>query len=145
MGDVRDVATAILAAFEQGQPGRNYIFAGENLSFFSLWKRIADMVGVPRPLLPAGPLMRWIGAAAGELVTLTTGREPMINSTSVKMSTLQHYYSYDRANRELGYETRSLNESLGDTWRWLIKYQYAKPHESTKIRWSMEHPAQVSS
>jgi len=129
--DIRDVTTAIVAAFEHGQPGRNYICAGENITFFTLWQQIADLVGSRRPLMPAGPLMRWVGAAAGDLVTLVTGREPIVNSASVKMSTLYHYYRYDRANRELGYDTRPLQESLSDTWQWLLEHGYTQPQLST--------------
>ncbi len=124
--DVRDVAAGILAAAEHGQIGRRYILAGFNLSYFRLWKLIAQITNGRLPWFPAGPLMRLAGARWGDLQGKLTGREPDVNSASVKMSNLFHYYSSARAQAELGYQNRALEDSIRDAWDWFRQNGYVK-------------------
>jgi nucleoside-diphosphate-sugar epimerase len=35
-----------------------------------------------------------------------------------------HYFDSARAQRELGYQIRPLEESIGDAWRWFQEYGY---------------------
>src|SRR5205085_12112707 len=65
--DVRDVSAGAIAAAKQGQTGRKYILGGHNLSYFELWKKMAQVAGKRGPLFPAGPLQRMIGGAFGDL------------------------------------------------------------------------------
>jgi dihydroflavonol-4-reductase len=123
--DVRDVAAGILAALERGAAGRNYILGGENLSYLDLWKRISSATGGSAPICRAGPLMRIIAGRGGDLVGKITGREPVVNSAAVGMSDLYHYYSSARAQEELGYVVRPLEESIADAWRWFQAEGYA--------------------
>ena len=60
-----------------------------------------------------------------ELVGSLTGREPDVNSASVGMSDLYHYYSIARAQQELGYVARPLEESIADAWNWFQAEGYA--------------------
>ncbi|MEO8498721.1 MAG: NAD-dependent epimerase/dehydratase family protein [Planctomycetota bacterium] len=123
--DVRDVAAGILACLERGAVGRRYILAGENLTYLELWKRIARVTGGSAPLCCAGPLMRIAAGRGGDLIGKLTGREPDVNSASVGMSDLYHYYSIARAEAELGYSVRPLDESMADAWRWFQAEGYA--------------------
>lgn len=123
--DVRDVAAGILAALQRGSAGRRYILGGENLTYLELWKRISSVTGGSAPICRAGPLMRIIAGRGGDLVGKLTGREPDVNSASVGMSDLYHYYSIARAQEELGYAVRPLEESLADAWNWFRAEGYA--------------------
>jgi len=123
--DVRDVAAGILAALQRGTIGRRYILGGENLTYFDLWKRIINLTGGTAPICRAGPLMRIIAGRGGDLIGKITGREPDVNSASVGMSDLYHYYSIARAQRELGYVVRPLEESIADAWSWFQAEGYA--------------------
>jgi dihydroflavonol-4-reductase len=124
--DVRDVADGILAAWQRGQTGREYILAGENLSYFQAWRLFAEVTGGGRPWFRAGPLMRVAGGRAGDLWGRLTGREPEVNSAAVGMSSLYHYYSSERAKTELGYrQSRPFRETVQDAWNWFREYGYA--------------------
>jgi dihydroflavonol-4-reductase len=125
MCDVRDVAAGILAALDRGVAGRRYILGGQNLTYFELWKRIARVSGGSAPICRAGPLLRIIGGRGGDLIGKITGREPDVNSAAVGMSNLFHYYSIARAERELGYVVRPLEESIADAWSWFQAEGYA--------------------
>ena len=123
--DVRDVAVGILAALDRGAAGRRYILAGENLTYFDFWKRIAAVTGGTAPICRAGPLLRIIAGRGGDVIGKLTGREPDVNSAAVGMSNLYHYYSIARAQKELGYVVRPLEESITDAWNWFQAEGYA--------------------
>ncbi|HRX78614.1 MAG TPA: SDR family oxidoreductase, partial [Pirellulaceae bacterium] len=118
VSDVRDVAAGILAALERGATGRLYILGGENVTYLELWKRICAITGGSAPVCRAGPLMRIIAGRGGDVVGKLTGREPDVNSAAVGMSDLYHYYSIARAQAELGYVVRPMDESISAAWEW---------------------------
>lgn len=124
--DVRDVAAGVVAALERGERGGHYILAGHNVSYFDLWKQMAATSGGKGPVMRAGPLMRVIGGRFGDLMTRLTGREGDINTAGVAMSSQWHYYSSARAEQQLGYRVRPLEDSLRDAWSWFREYGYAK-------------------
>jgi dihydroflavonol-4-reductase len=123
--DVRDVAAGILAAFERGEAGRRYILGGHCMLFFDAWKLFAEVAGSRGPKMKAGPLLRWIGGAGGDLWGKLTGREPDLNSAAARASSDFHYYSSARAESELGYHTRPARETVQDAWQWFKHHGYA--------------------
>lgn len=125
--DVRDVAAAILTAAERGQCSRRYILAGENISYLQAWRMFATKGGFRGPYYCWGPLIRVVSGGAGDLWTRLSGQETDVNSAMIQMSRMFHYYSSDRARRELGYQTRSLEETIHDAWTWLNAHGYVKP------------------
>ncbi len=123
--DVRDVADAILAALERGEPGRRYLLCGENMTYFELWQRMAKVSGARAPVIPAGPLVRVIGGWIGDARARLTGREGDLNSAGIAMSGQFHHYRSDRAQRELGYQNRPADETIAAAWEWLCEHGYA--------------------
>jgi dihydroflavonol-4-reductase len=115
--DVRDVAQGIVAAFAQAPPGRAFVLAGHNLTYLDLWRRFADIAGGRRPLCRSGPLMRIVAGRFGDSWGRLSGREPDVNSAAIKLSDQFHYFSSARAQRELGYQIRPLEDSIRDAWR----------------------------
>lgn len=122
--DVRDVAAGILAALDQGQSGRRYILAGENISYFDLWELFAEVTGSKPPRMRFGPLMRALGGGWGDFMSKLTGREGDVNSAAIAMSSLFNYYSSDRAKAELGYQPRALRSSVEDAWQWFLEHGF---------------------
>jgi dihydroflavonol-4-reductase len=123
--DVRDVSQAIVTALERGRAGRRYILAGDNMRYLDLWRIFARVTGVRPPLCPAGPLLRLAAGWGGDLAALLTGREGDVNSAAVRMSSLYHYYSSQRAERELAYRRRAVEASVRDAWQWFQENGYA--------------------
>ncbi|MFO7907483.1 MAG: NAD-dependent epimerase/dehydratase family protein [Planctomycetota bacterium] len=126
VGDVRDVAEGILAAFNQAPTGREYILAGHNLSYLELWQHIAHVAGGRGPFCHSVPPLGFLAGRIGDLWGWLTRHEPNVNSAAVKLSECFHYFDSTRAQRELGYRMRPLEESLRDAWKWLREYGYAK-------------------
>lgn len=124
--DVRDVAGGILAALDQGLPGRRYILAGHNIRYLELWKLFARVTGSRPPFGRGGPLLLLAAGACGDLTTKLTSREPDINSAAVRMGNQFHYYSSVRAEQELGYRNRPLEATVSDAWQWFQTHGYTQ-------------------
>ena len=122
--DSRDVAAATITAMQHLipgtiEPGRQYILAGENWTFFELWKAIARRTGRRGPIMPAGPAQRWIGRMTAEVISKLRKEEGDINTAALLMSCQFHWYDSSRARQELGYRSRDPLESLDDAIKWL--------------------------
>jgi len=117
--DVRDVAAATITSVEKDLPsGREFILAGENMTYKELWTEMAQRFSKPAPLMRAGPLQRWIAGVAGDAIARFTA-EPDFNSAGMKMSTQFHWYDSTRAREELGYRPRPIDQSLDEAAQWL--------------------------
>jgi dihydroflavonol-4-reductase len=128
--DVRDVAAGIIAAAERGKPGRRYILGGDNLTYFEFWNLISRVTGARPPMIRAIGFGPYIAGRIGDVMTKVTGREGDVNSASVRMSEMFHYYSSARARQELGYENRPLEETVTDAWNWFKAHGYVTSHKN---------------
>jgi len=124
--DVRDVADGMIAAWERGATGRRYLLAGHNLTYRQVFTAIAKVVGVrpPRWRAPT-PLLRGIGAA-GDLLERVTDREALLNRTKVRWATCDRYrFSSARAEAELGWSYRPVEEAIEAAWAWFLTHGMA--------------------
>ncbi|REJ87895.1 MAG: NAD-dependent epimerase/dehydratase family protein [Planctomycetota bacterium] len=124
--DVRDVAAAILAAFDRGESGRRYLLSGENMSYLDAWRQFAEVAGARRPLTAIGPVISWLAGRGGDLAARITGSESNVNSGALAMAALPKIYSCARAEQELGFRRRPLDETIRDAWNWFREYGYVK-------------------
>ena len=120
--DSRDVAAATISAVDADvENGRQYILAGQNLSYVELWTEMARRMGTRPPVMAAGPAQEWFAGVAGDLWSAMAG-ERDLNSAGVRMSGMYHYYDSSRARTELGYENRPIAESLDASADWIKQY-----------------------
>lgn len=125
--DVRDVAEATVHAAQTTLPsGREFILAGENMTYLRLWADMAGKFGRRAPIMRAGPLQRWIAAAAGDCIGQIRD-EPDFNSAAMRMSAQYHWYDSSRAAQELGYRNRDVQETLDDAAVWLREQHLHRP------------------
>jgi len=124
VGDVRDVAAGVLAAVERGKTGRRYILGGHTMSYLAAWRLFAKVSGGRRPWLCPGRVILWIAGRVGDLCTLATGREPDVNSGAIALARLPKNYTSQRAETELGYHSRPVEQSARDAWTWFQQYGY---------------------
>lgn len=116
--DVRDVARGHLLAAERGVAGERYILSGESMPSRELFQRIARAVGGRGPLftLPDKVLLG-VGKVSESLADLT-GRAPAVSWEMAYQATLRVRITSAKAERELGYRSRPLEESLQDSVAW---------------------------
>ena len=111
--DVLDVAKGHLLAGTKGRPGNRYILGGYNLTWVQLLERLALLCDVRYPVLI---LPKQIVQTFALMETL--GLQPPMRAEAVHLMSLLWHGSSEKANKELGYGTRSLDETLLRTARW---------------------------
>lgn len=124
--DVRDVAEGIVAALVRGRGGQRYILGGKTLSYMDALLIFARIMGQRPPLRVARRMTVKAVGSMGDLLAWLTGGESEVNSAATEMSMLAKNYSSARAGAELGYQTRDIEQSATDAWKWLRDYGYVK-------------------
>ena len=117
--DVRDVAYGILACCEKGKPKECYILSNRYFSVEDMFKVFHEVTGKKkiRTILP----MWFAKATAGmsELYYKILERTPLYTAYSLYTLSSNSNFSHGKADRELGYTTRPMVETVSDTVDWL--------------------------
>ncbi len=117
--DVRDVADGLILALENGKPGQCYILAGHYVSIKELMKYVEEITHVPAPKFK---IARWFAYATGflsEIYYKIMKQKPLFTSYSVYTTGTNSNFSIQKAQKELGYKTRPIKETMKDTINWL--------------------------
>ena len=114
--DVEDVARGHVLAAEQGAPGERYILGAENTSWHALIDRVAELSGRHHPIgvLPGG-------VARVARVREALGLPGTISAEAFDLMGGDWRFTSDKARRELGYETRPLDDTLAATVEWYLE------------------------
>lgn len=127
VADVRQVAQAVLNAVTRGGGGEHFILGGHNLSYQELFREIAAVTGTRAPRWRVGPLMAIIGGWGGDCWTWLRGRETDLNSALIRTGQLRHYYSSEKAIRELDYRIDPLRPAIEAAWEFLQSHPESGP------------------
>ncbi|MEL6476805.1 MAG: NAD-dependent epimerase/dehydratase family protein [Pseudomonadota bacterium] len=115
---IHALADGIIAALEDGVPGRRYLMAGETLDTAEFAK-LCDDLGLqpPRARVPYG-----LALASGlveEALGRVFGRPPAGPLTGVRLAGPRRSFDSSRARRELGFRPPETSQALRDTMLWL--------------------------
>lgn len=116
--DVRDVAQGCLLAAEKGTPGQCYILGGHYLSILELLT-LAGRYGSRTPPGVVPMALAKLAAPLVQAVARLQHRRPLYTSYSLYTLTSNSAFSSERAEKELGYQSRGINETIRDMVRWL--------------------------
>ena len=121
--DVRDVAKGLILANEKGKPGEAYILSGEQLTVCRLIDTIWSITGnhIPRLKIPLS-LAKIVAPLAVYYYRLTRTK-PRFTPYALEQLASNSVISHEKASRELGYQPRSLKDSLVDTLQWFVEFQ----------------------
>jgi dihydroflavonol-4-reductase len=119
--DVRDVAEGLILAAEKGVKGESYILSGERISVRYLLETVREInergfvtLKVPRPLAE-------FGARLAPIYYRLRGLKPRFTPYSLEVLASNSHISHVKATRDLGYQPRSLKESLTDAVHWFLE------------------------
>lgn len=118
--DVRDVAQGCLLAAERGRPGSCYILNGYYLTVLDLLSQAGRLVRRKPPKMVPLPLAK-LAAPAVQLAAQLQGRRPLYTKYSLYTLTSNSNFSRERAEAELGYRPREMEETIRDMVEWLNK------------------------
>jgi dihydroflavonol-4-reductase len=110
--DVEDVAAGHLLAAEHGRPGERYILGAENLTWPALIDRVAELSGVHYPVVVMPPQIRRVARVRAAL-----GLPGVVSVQGYELMAKDWRFSSTKAERELDYRTRPLDETLEATIR----------------------------
>lgn len=117
--DPRDVAQAMLRAIDRAPRGGRYVLAGENWTYFKLWQEITRQFASRSPWTSLRKPGQIVAGSAGDLFGKITGKEPLINSAAIAMSSQFHWYSSKRAIDQLDYNIRPVERSIAEAIEWM--------------------------
>ncbi len=124
--DVVDCAEGHLLAMDKAVPGERYILGGENLTLKQILDRLAAITGLPSPKVKLPYAMAY---ATGVVDTLVTGtirkREPRVTLDSVRMGRKKMFVTSAKAERELGWNPRPVDDALRRAAEWFQANGYA--------------------
>ncbi len=125
--DVRDVAGAALSAVNKGRSGEAYLTSGSYLNVNDLFSIIERVSGTyhRRMNLPL-----WLARTAGEFSDLwgqTTGKDVLFTRGSIDILQINAQIDSAKAEEELGYKSRPLEETLRDTVNWMLRGTAVNP------------------
>ncbi len=111
--DVEDVATGHLLAAERGRPGSRYILGGENSTWHALINRVAALSGMHFPVLVLPPVVARIAR-----MREAAGFKGPMPAEATDLMGRDWRFSSRKAEQELGYSPRPLDETLQETIDW---------------------------
>ena len=117
--DVRDLAAGCIAAVEKGRVGECYILANEEVTLKQMCDMLHEECGCKKikfylPLSLADRIARTLEKQAAK-----SGKKPMMTTFSVYNLARNNTFDYTKAQKELGYTTRSYAETIHDEVEWL--------------------------
>lgn len=124
--DVKAVAAMHVAALEQGRPGERYILGGENLTLKQFLNRMATITGLPSPKLRVPQSVAMTFAFFDEWITgRMRAKEPRATVEAVRMGKKKMFASSNKAELELGFKSRPINDALKAAIAWFRANGYA--------------------
>jgi len=117
--DVRDLAEGIIACTEKGRKGEGYILSNDIVTIDDIFELVTKYTGAKRvtAILPltAAKGIAYFSEAYGKFVN----KETALTSFAVYNLARNNTFSSEKARRDLGYKTRSFDETIRDTIIWL--------------------------
>jgi dihydroflavonol-4-reductase len=118
--DIDDCAEGHLLAEVKGKAGQRYVLNAASVrsaGLLEVMARIAPSIPPPR-LVPSA--VAWTAAGVAELSARVRGRTPLVCRESLRTLLHGHRYDGSKAERELGLEYRSVEETLRRTAAWMV-------------------------
>jgi dihydroflavonol-4-reductase len=117
--DVRDVAKGIIAAAESEESRGCYILSNRYCSVPEILENLAKLSGKKRIKIFLPLWFAKLTAPAAEIWYRLRKETPLYTRYSLYVLQSNSDFSHGKADRELGYGTRSMKESLNDTIKFL--------------------------
>ena len=114
-GFVEDIAEGIVLAHDKGAIGESYILGGEVTTLGDVVTRAAGLAGRKPPRITMPGFMVKAGIPVAPLVTKMMGMPPNLKELIRTSDGVTFWATHAKAERELGYSPRGLDEGLPET------------------------------
>jgi len=118
--DVRDLAYGCIMAADKGRKGECYILVNEQVTLKEMNRMIHKETGSKSIKFYLQLGLARVLARSMEKKAKKTGKPPVMTTFSVYNLERNNEFDYSKAKNELGYKTRSYEETMRDEATWLI-------------------------
>ena len=123
--DVRECALGHIAALEKGRSGERYILGGENLTLKQILDKLAAITGLASPKVRVPYILALATGVVDEIYTgRIRGREPRATIDAVRMGRKKMFASSAKAERELGWKVKPVDDALARAVTWFRENGY---------------------
>lgn len=119
LADVRDLAAGTIAAADFGKKGECYILGNEAVSFKKFCRLIEKETGCKKIRFFMPGRLAYSIAAFMEKRSHKTGKRPAMTTYAVWNLIRNNEFDSSKAKKELGYKTRSYEETIHDQIAWM--------------------------
>lgn len=116
--DVRDVAEGLIQVCERGRTGEIYILSGEQITVPNLIKTVRQITGKGFSMIKIPISLARFAAIFSPPFSRLFKIKPRFTTYSLDTLYSNSVISHNKATQELGYQPRSLADSLADTIQW---------------------------
>ncbi|MBC9795629.1 NAD-dependent epimerase/dehydratase family protein [Sinomicrobium weinanense] len=119
--DVRAAAIATVNALTLGRTGECYLLSGTNLSYKAYFKKVLDVAGQRKWLIPIPGFTK---TAFGLAHRIFPSKRLRLLKTHVRMLSLDNYFSNAKARKHLNMRDTDINESINNAVNWFKSEGY---------------------
>ena len=116
--DVRDVVNGMILARDKGVPGQIYILSGELLKVSDVWKIVKALLPFKSSSINIPTQLAHYLAKIAQLFYQVTKTKPRFTTYSIETLHSNANISNKKSRTYLGYNPRSMKESIKDTIGW---------------------------
>lgn len=119
-----EVGKAHVAALTQGRPGSRYILAGTNAPFRDFLETVFHVIGRRADIPPGSYRLRLCKAWLQDRLEPLTRRAPLVDPYRMRVFAGHYFFDSTRAERELGFQPRPLDEMVEACYRWYQRHRF---------------------
>ena len=124
--NVKDAVKGIANALDKGNIGESYIIGNENLSYREVFVKIASVLKLKSPIrrVPKWGMLAY--GRIGSSIAFITGRRPTVSFPMAKIACDAHYFSSEKAVRDLDLPQTPIEDGILESFEWLKSNGYIK-------------------
>lgn len=119
--NVKDAATGIVNALKLGRIGECYILGSANLTFREMYEKVANVIQVSAPNRQLPPVVVKTLGSVNSFLGQRLRFKPTITREMAVLSCEEHYYSGNKAVRELLLPQTPIEEGIRECYNWLLQ------------------------
>lgn len=119
----RNVARAHIRAVEKGRRGEKYLLGGPEATFKDIINEAQSILGKKKTKRVTPDWILWVMGYGLTAASFFTRKPPLLTPETVRLLTETVVCCYEKAQKDLGYESPSLNETIQEVIDWLQKEQ----------------------
>ena len=115
--DVRDVAFAVANAVSQRKSGHRYLLTGTNMDYKAFFRLVSKLNKQQPTFVPVPSIMLKLAGSIGSICR-KLHLKTALSITNTRILCIGNYYSNKKACDELGFNPRTLEETISDYLSW---------------------------